>query len=157
MLQLTITVAKPLPIMWQQSRLIWCIDSNVELRSSLPSFLLSSLQQELGSAQCTVHSAPPPAIQVNNDWLESILRIWLEPIKGEEGKGVSWKWCSSCREFCKRSKLMSFLPVPASWSGACNLGAFWRGSARWGHPTYTLHPLQPFFFTARYGGVRKAQ
>lgn len=93
----------------------------------LPSFSLHC------SRNWGLHSAPPPAIQVNNDWLESILRIWLEPIKGEEGKGVSWKWCSSCREFCKRSKLMSFLPVqPASWSAARNLVLFWLGSARWG-------------------------
>ena len=86
MLQLTIIVANPLPIKWQKSRLIWCIDSNVEhiIAAKLPSghFLVSSSEHELGEG-------PPAAIQVNNDWPESILRIWLEPIKGNKvGKGV---------------------------------------------------------------------
>ena len=110
-------------------------------------FLLSSEEHELGAA-------PPAAIQVNNDWLESILRIWLEPIKGKVGKGVQGNG-ASCRELCKRTKLMSFLPVPASWSAARNLG-FFGGPVQDGPPPHTGHPSQPFF-SARYGAVRKAQ
>ena len=55
----------------------------------------TSLQQSfpLRSLPCLfiwawIGRGPPAAIQVNNDWLESILRIWLEPIKGKVGKGV---------------------------------------------------------------------
>ena len=109
-------------------------------------FLLSSEEHELGAA-------PPAAIQVNNDWLESILRIWLEPIKGKVGKGVQGNG-ASCRELCKRTKLMSFLPVPASWSAARNLG-FFGGPVQDGPPPHTGHPSS-LRDTVPYGRRNKA-